>query len=303
MKKLLVETHRPSTIDGYNFPNEELKKQVTKWIKRGEIPNILLTGSPGTGKTTLSRILINELEIGSTDVLSLNASLLKMEQIRELVEPFLGKTSFSKFKIVQLEEADRLSLAAMQSLRQLIEDSSDRVRWIATANYPDKIIPALHSRFQHFIIDSMVYDDVVDHIVDILDAEEIIVNVDNDLLSHIDAFFPDIRKILNSIDQSTDEDKVLHAAVKIKASGSVDEFTALLKDNGTLEELLFLSSGVDMNNYEEYYQALYENISVFQDKPFSVIKIAKYLDMATRSANQRLNLDACLYELFTRDAD
>jgi len=304
MKRLLVEAYRPKTIDGYVYQNDDIKKQIKKWVAQKEIPNILLTGSAGVGKTTLSRILINELDISSSDVLTLNASLLKMDQIRELVEPFLGKTSFSKFKIVQLEEADRLSLAAMQSLRQLIEDSSDRVRWIATANYQEKIIPALHSRFQHFVIDSMDDDAILEYVINVVSSEGITINDDDDLLSHIDMFAPDIRKILNSIDQSTDEHKVLHKAVNAKKAGSVDDFISVLTSDdvkNSLGVLLELTTTVDMNNYDEFYQALYENVNKFDNKASVVVKLAKYLDMATRSANQRLNLDACLYDIFWED--
>lgn len=301
MKRLLAEAHRPSRIDGYIFQNEKLKMQIEKWIKTGEIPNILLEGIQGTGKTTLSRILVNEMNVDPMDVLSINASMLSMDQIRNLIEPFIAKASFSKFKIVQLEEFDRISQIHQQSLRSIIEDSSDRVRWIATCNYVSKLIPAILSRFQVFKIDAMDQDALLNYIVDVVEAEGLVINDDEDLISHIELFQPDVRKILNSIDQNTDENKVLHKAVASGTSSGLDELEQIWasgKASKNIDKLIALHALVDNTNYEQVFELMYSNLQNFEDPASAVIAMSVYLDRAGRVANQRLNLDAFVYEMF-----
>lgn len=301
MKRLLAEAHRPSRINGYIFQNEKLKMQIEKWIKAGEIPNILLEGIQGTGKTTLSRILVNEMSVDPMDVLSINASMLSMDQIRNLIEPFIAKASFSKFKIIQLEEFDRISQIHQQSLRSIIEDSSDRVRWIATCNYVSKLIPAILSRFQVFKIDAMDQDALLDYIVGVVEAEGLVINDDEDLISHIELFQPDVRKILNSIDQNTDENGVLHKAVASGTSTGLDELEQLWtsgKASKNVDKLIALHALVDNTNYEQVFELMYSNLQNFEDPASAVIAMSVYLDRAGRVANQRLNLDAFVYEMF-----
>jgi replication factor C small subunit len=301
MRKLLAEAYRPTTLDGYIFTSSELKTAINRFIKKQEIPNLLLSGTQGTGKTTLSRILVTELGIQDIDVLTINASLMGVDDIRNKIEPFVKKMGFSKFKLVQLEEADRISLAGQQSLRSIIEDSSDKVRWIATCNFPNKIIPPLLSRFQHFHIESLPEDDLIEYILDVVEREGLTFSEENDLLSHIDTYTPDVRKILNSIDQHTTENKVIEKLSSSVSSSDADEFLEILKSGKAkrkIDRLLELAVNVDQNNYEEFFVALYDNTHNFTDVASSVIKIAKYMDMATRVANQQINLSACLYDLF-----
>lgn len=104
MKKILVEKYRPKSISDYVFQNKDNERKIKKWLKEKNIPHVLMSGTPGTGKTTMSRILVNELGIDNTDVLMMNASLMRLEDIRGKVVPFVGKSAFSPFKVVQLEE-------------------------------------------------------------------------------------------------------------------------------------------------------------------------------------------------------
>ena len=301
-KQLLAEKYRPKTLDSYVFSSTLVKEKVEQWVSDKEIPNLLFISAPGCGKTTLSRILINELGVEPLDVKSVNASLESgIGFIREELEPWVKKRGFGPIKIVQLEEMDRFSQDAQKALRQICEDYSDRVRFIGTANYESGISDFLHSRFQVINMDGMQYDDALNYICDIVDGEELIVEEDNDLISHLDAYFPDLRKVINSIDQHVDGSKKLHALEAKSYSNDVSEWEEIWT-NGDVSEsmdvLLELTEHADMNNYEWFYEVMYSNHHQFKNEEDAIIKISTYLDRAQRSANQRLHLKACLYHIF-----
>jgi replication factor C small subunit len=154
MKELWVEKYRPNTIDGYVFVNNAQREQVEQWIRDGTIPHLMLSGSAGTGKTTLAKMLINELGVDEYDVMYANGSkeARKVEWVDKLIS-FCQTMPFGKFKIVLIDEADYMNPNSVQpALRNLMEDYSQTVRFILTCNYPNKVIPPLHSRCQGFHI-------------------------------------------------------------------------------------------------------------------------------------------------------
>lgn len=302
MKQLLVEKYRPTTTKTYVFQDSLTEKKVSKWIKEGEIPNLLFTGPPGCGKSTLARVLLEEFKMEPTDVKRVNASTQNgIGFIRDELEPWMRKTNFGPFKIVLLEEADRISAAGQKALRDIMESYSDSVRFILTANYPKSIIDAIHSRCQTIEMGSINMDGITDLVCDIVEAEGIEVLDENDLLSHIEMYAPDLRKIINSIDENTDEAKLLHRASYSSMAADADGWLQVWADTEkelTLDGLLELTEAVDMNNYEFYYEAMYNHSSRLQNQADAVVLISQYLDKAQRSANQRLHLDACLYHIF-----
>ena len=301
INKLLVEKYRPSTIDGYVFQSKEMEATVRKWIKQGNIPNVLLCGTAGVGKTTLARILVNELELQPSDVKEVNASLLKTADIENELIPWMKKVSFGKFKVIVLDEADRIDPNHGQKiLRHVIEEFSDNVRFIATCNFANKIIAPLHSRFQTIEIDAMDYDGVLDLVVDIVEKEELSFAEPEHILGHIDAYNPDIRKILNSIDQHTGENGVIAPLSSATGGGeSLDAWEDLWKgDSFSIESAINMTDLIDQSNFEEFYHAMYMNSSKFPDEVKGVVLLSQYLDRAQHSANQMLHLRACLYHIF-----
>lgn len=306
IRTLLTDKYRPSTIEGYVYQTEDVERTVTKWVEQQSIPNVLLAGTPGTGKTTLSRILVNELGIDQLDTLEMNASEMRMEDIREQIMPFITRSGFSKVKIIQLEEADRMTFDQQKVLLKLIEDNSERIRWILTCNYINKIDPALLSRLETgtLILEELNEEAVLNHIIDIIEAEAIIIEDDNDLLSHIAAFGTDLRRIIGSIERHLDKDGRLYPRSESTESADLGEFESIFIGGNAGEQLprlLDITEHCDHSNFEQFYTVMYThaNTANFGDEiGESVVIIAKYLDMAMRTANQRLNLDACLYELF-----
>jgi len=149
MKELWVEKFRPKTTDDYVWIDREQKNMVETWIKDKYIPHLLLGGNAGAGKTTLAKVLVNELGIDPAEFLHINASRDNgVDVLRNKITNFCSTMPMGPFKIVLLDEADYISPPAQGILRGVIEQYSDSVRFILTCNYPNKIIPALHSRLQ-----------------------------------------------------------------------------------------------------------------------------------------------------------
>lgn len=304
MKTLLVEKYRPQELKDYVFQSKELERAVGKWVSEKQFPNIILAGAPGSGKSSLARVLISTFNIDTSDTKVINGSLTTgVGFIREELEPWMKKTSFGGVKVVLIEEGERLSLQAQDSLKQVIEDYSDDVRFIITTNNISKINAAIQSRLQTFVVDQINMDGILDLVCNIVEQEDIQVLDEADLMSHIEAFAPDLRKIINSIDKHTDETGLLYALQNASTSSTLDEWEKAWADKSSvsLDVLLPLTAGVDGNNFEAYYEAVYNNVTNHDTPDVVTILCSQYLDRAMRSANQRLHLDAFLYHIFSYD--
>lgn len=304
MKTLLVEKYRPQELKDYVFQSKELERAVGKWVSEKQFPNIILAGAPGSGKSSLARVLISTFNIDPSDTKVINGSLTTgVGFIREELEPWMKKTSFGGVKVVLIEEGERLSLQAQDSLKQVIEDYSDDVRFIITTNNISKINAAIQSRLQTFVVDLINMDGILDLVCNIVEQEDIQVLDEADLMSHIEAFAPDLRKIINSIDKHTDETGLLYTLQNASTSSTLDEWEKAWADKNSvsLDVLLPLTAGVDGNNFEAYYEAVYNNVTNHDTPDVVTILCSQYLDRAMRSANQRLHLDAFLYHIFSYD--
>jgi DNA polymerase III delta prime subunit len=154
MKELWVEKYRPKKVSDYVFRDNNQRRQVENWIKDGSIPHLLLSGSAGIGKTTLAKVLCHELGIEDFDVLEINASRdNNVETVRDKIINFVQMIPFGPFKVVLLDEADYLTPNAQAILRGVMETYSNHSRFILTCNYPNRIIPAIHSRCQGFHVE------------------------------------------------------------------------------------------------------------------------------------------------------
>ena len=174
MKELWVEKYRPKTIEEYVFRDEQQRKQVQQWIKEKTIPHLLLSGNAGIGKTTLAKVLFNELEVNDLDILEINASRTNsVDDIRNTIINFVQMIPFGAYKVVLLDEADYLSPNAQAALRGVMEEYHTTSRFILTCNYPNRVIPALHSRCQGFHIERIDQTEFTARVAEILIAEEI----------------------------------------------------------------------------------------------------------------------------------
>ena len=179
MKELWTEKYRPNTLDGYVFKDSAQREQIESWVREGSIAHLLFSGAPGVGKTTLAKILINLLDIDSYDVLEINASRENsVDTIRDKITGFVQTMPFGRFKVVLLDEADYISPNGQAALRGVMEMYHATARFILTCNYPNRVIPALHSRCQGFHIDRIDTTEFTARIATVLVEEHVEFDLD-----------------------------------------------------------------------------------------------------------------------------
>lgn len=259
-KRLWTEAHRPLTLDGYVFQDEQHRAQINKFVQERDIPHLLLTGTQGSGKTTIARILINELEINELDILEENASnKTGVDYIRESILDFASSFPLGKFKVIHLAEFDYMSQAAQGMLRDVMEQNSDTCRFICTGNYEHKIIPALKSRMQHLRFKAPAKDDVLIRMVEILAAENVEFELPN-LEKYVDQAYPDIRKIINNLQLNTVNGELKAPSTDSDGNDYQFELLDLLKA-GKLQELKDLVlTQCSSEQFEDVYDLIYRNL-------------------------------------------
>jgi DNA polymerase III delta prime subunit len=301
MKQLWVEKYRPARVDGYVFRDTHQKSQVLRWIKEGTIPHLLFSGNAGIGKTTLAKILLNELSVNDLDVLEINASRENdVDTVRTKIINFVQMIPFGAFKVVMLDEADYLSPNAQAALRGVMETYATTSRFILTCNYPNRIIPALHSRCQGFHVEKVDQLEVFKRVETILKAESIVYD-DETLANYVAATYPDLRKCINSVQMNSMDGK-LHRPEKSDA-GEADykfEMVELFKAGKIADARKLVCSQARPEEMEDIYRWLYDNITIFGDdakQEKAILIIKQGLVDHTLVSDVEINLAATLIRL------
>jgi replication factor C small subunit len=281
MKKLWTETYRPNSIDGYVFRDVAQRDQVNSWIASNSIPHLLFSGAPGVGKTTLAKILINQIGIDEYDLLEINASRENsVDTIRDKITGFVQTMPFGEFKVVLLDEADYISPNGQAALRGVMEMYHETARFILTCNYPNKIIPALHSRCQGFHIEKIDQTEFTARIATILVSENVEFDLDT-LDSYVRATYPDLRKCINTCQMnSTTGSLVKPVGDEGGSSDYLLQTVDLFKAGRIKEARTLLCKNVSSEKMDELISWAYNNLDLWgttdeqQDQAIVIIRNA-----------------------------
>jgi DNA polymerase III delta prime subunit len=298
MKHLWVEKYRPKTLDGYVFKDNSHREQIQGWIKSGMIPHLLLSGSAGIGKTTIAKILINQLDVQDTDVLIANGSKegRKIEWVDKLIM-FCQTMAFGDFKVVLIDEADYMNINSVQpALRNLMEEYSTGVRFILTCNYPNKIMPAIHSRCQHLHFEKIDQTEYTARVAEILITEGVEFELDT-LDNYVKAYYPDLRKCINTVQLNSQTGKLENAAATGSSTDFQLEMVALFKAGKITEARKLVCGQAQPEEMEGIYRWLYDNVDLFADPEQAVLIIKQGLVDHALVIDPEINLAATLIKL------
>jgi DNA polymerase III delta prime subunit len=303
MKALWVEKYRPNTMDGYVFVDDQQRDQVQQWIRDGSIPHLMLSGSAGTGKTTLAKLLINQLEVDQYDVMFANGSkeARKVEWVDKLIS-FCQTMPFGKFKVVLIDEADYMNPNSVQpALRNLMEDYSQTVRFILTCNFPHKIIAPLHSRCQGFHIVKTDHVEFTARVATVLVTEGVEFDIDT-LDSYVKATYPDMRKCLNLLQMNSQSGTLAAPGAGDRSARDWKlDCVHMFKQGQTREARSLLCQSSTPEDAEDIFRWMYDNLELWGDTPErqdqAIVIIRNGIVNHNAVADAEINLSATLIEL------
>jgi DNA polymerase III delta prime subunit len=296
---LFVERYRSKTLDEY-IGNEQLKQIVSQYINNNDIQNLLLYGTPGTGKTTLAKLIVNNI---NCDFLYINASDERgIDTIRDKVQGFASSASFKPLKIIILDEADFLTIQAQASLRNIIETYSRTTRFILTCNYLERIIDPLQSRCQVLKITPPSKKEVAQHVANVLDQEDI--SYENFNIAFIvNKHYPDIRKILNTCQVNTVDSELVIDTSVLTSSNYKDAILKELKapSKNSFKNIRQILADSNLDDFEEIYRFLYDNLDEYGkddvNKALIIIEIENYMYHANFRIDKEISVMALISKI------
>lgn len=298
MKKhtILNEKYRPDTLEGY-ICSDINKTKFQEFIDSQDIPHILLAGRPGSGKTTLAKILANNI---NCDYLFLNAvDERSMDVMRDKVGSFASAGSFKPLKIVILDEATHILQASQVMLLNMMETYSVNTRFILTGNYPERLIEPLRSRCQEFDLEPPSKKVIAKHIDNILNIENI-KHTPEDVVSIIKKFYPDFRRIINACQKYTVNNEIkLDNSLTVSDDYKDSILNELKKPNSksfnTIRQVL---ADADLSDYTDLYRFLYDTVDQYaKDAGLITIIIEEYKYHSVVRIDQELCFMACVSKI------
>ena len=292
------EKYRPKNLDSY-VGNENLKKKVSRYIKEGDVPHLLLFGNAGTGKTTLAKLIVKNIEC---DHMYINASdENSVDVMRNKIKDFASSVGFKPLKVIILDECDFLTPNAQAALRNLMETFSRHCRFILTCNYVEKVIDPIQSRCQVFGVTPPSKADVARQVSSILTMENIKYNVDK-IKILIDSGYPDIRRVINSaqrqvIDGSLDIDEksIIENDYKLKLL----EYLQKNDMKTAFNSIRKLLADAKVRDYTDLYKLLYDELDSYADghKAGVILIIAEHQYMDTSVVDKEINVMSMIVKI------
>lgn len=301
---LWVEKFRPSSIDECVLP-VEIKKVFQNIVDTGEVPNLLLTGTSGIGKTTVAKALCNQL---GCDWLMINGSNegRMIDTLRTTITNYASTVSFSGGKkIIIIDEADYMNKDSVQpAMRGLIEEFSNNCRFFFTCNYKNKILPALQSRCS--VIDFRIKREDKPELAQkfseiamkLLDSENIKYKPDV-VAKLVVRYFPDFRRVLNELQNNAVSGQIDASILEASSNENFNQLIGFLKEKDFTQMRKWVAQNIDNDHvglYRQVYDSLFLNIKK-QSIPDAVLIIADYSYKSAFVADQEINMVACLTEL------
>ena len=300
-----VEKYRPTTIDECILP-KGIKKTFQDFVERGEIPNMLLSGPPGIGKTTVAKALCNQL---GADYYVINGSDEGrfLDTVRNNAKNFastVSLTSDSKHKVIIIDEADNTTSDVQLLLRANIEEFSRNCRFILTCNYKNRIIQPLHSRCAvvDFSINKKDKPAIAaaffQRLIEILELEKIKYDKKS-IIGLINKHFPDWRRVLNECQRYSVGGEINSGVLAAFSDVTLNELIKNLKEKNFSEVRKWVNNNLDNDTtllFRRVYDSLYESL-VSSSIPAAILVLAKYQYQVAFVADQEINMLACLTEL------
>ena len=295
---LWVEKYRPSSIDTY-IGNEHLLDKVSVYLESGDLPHLLLYGRAGTGKTTLAKILVKNIEC---DYLYINASdENSVDRVRNKVRQFASTVGFKDFKIIILDEGDYITPNAQAALRNLMETFSKHCRFILTCNYVERIIDPIQSRCQSFQIVPPYKKEVAVHLSNILQNENVKFEVD-DIATIVNGAYPDIRKVINASQRNVvnnilklDKSSVIQNDYKLKLL----EILKTQDKKNAFKNIRQLVADSQITDFADLFRLLYDEVDEYGKGHIAecILVIARYELSDAQVVDKEINAMAMLIEL------
>ena len=295
---LWVEKYRPTTLDTY-IGNEHLKSKVSVYLESGDLPHLLLYGKAGTGKTTLAKLLVNNIEC---DYMYINASdENSVDTVRNKVRGFASTMGFKDYKIIILDECDYITPNAQAALRNLMETFSKHCRFILTCNFVERIIDPIQSRCQSFQVIPPSKKEVALHIHNILNEEGVASKMD-DVAGLVNAGYPDIRRVINSCQRQcvdgmlvVDKQSLVESDYKMKLL----EIIKTQNKKDAFKGVRMLLADSQVRDFAELYKLMYDEVDSYGTGHIAecILIIAKYQLSDSQVVDKEINAMAMIIEL------
>ena len=294
---LWVEKCRPTDLSTY-VGNEHLKEKVKVYLESEDVPHLLLFGKAGTGKTTLAKIVVNNIDC---DYMYINASdENKVDDVRNKIKTFASSVGFKSLKVIILDECDYLTPNAQAALRNLMETFSKHCRFILTCNYVERIIDPIQSRCQSYKVVPPSKKEVAQQMVEILNTESVEYKLD-DVAMIVNAGYPDIRRVINSAQRQVVDSKLVVDVSSIIQNDYKVQLLEKLTSGASFKDVRQLIADNSISDYSELYRLLYDEVETYSNGKVAecIMAIAESQYKDTMVVDKEINFMSLIIELIT----